>query len=170
MGGAHQIESEITMSSTSRLIWRGAEKKDLFLCIFRANLNQTLVESSAIWWRHFNRLDVKFIYMTRRLADVIIEVLDELGANETHPLHRSVFSPIVEGRWRSLGHNFDSTKDFRKTIDTELQRFGPKSTEWRPKLFRMHGGGYWSVRSAAPRGFEQQWRKEIEELWISIHT
>ncbi|MFZ1952064.1 MAG: hypothetical protein WAU74_18500 [Pseudolabrys sp.] len=108
--------------------------------------------------------------MTRQLANVIIEVLDELGANETHPLHRSVFSPIIEGRWRSLGSNFDSTKDFRKTIDTELQRFGPKSTDWRPKLFRMHGGGYWSVRSDAPRGFEQQWRKEIEELWILIHT
>ena len=108
--------------------------------------------------------------MSKRLADVIMDVLDELGATETHPLHRSVFHLIVEKRWKRLGNKFDSTKDFRQTINAELQRFGPKSKEWRPKLFRMHGGGYWSVRNDASRGIEQQWRKEIAELWISIHT
>jgi len=135
-----------------------------------ANLNQSFVELSAIWWRHFNRVGVKFRYMTRRLADVMIEVLDELGADEAHPLHASVFKPIIERRWSSPGNNRDSAKDFRQTINTELRRFGPRSTEWTPKLFRMHGGGYWSVRNDAPRAFEQQWRKEVEELCISIHT
>jgi len=108
--------------------------------------------------------------MTKRLADVIIEVLDELGATETHPLHGSVFNRIVAKRWKRLGNKFDLKKDFRQTINEELQRFGPKSKEWRPKLFRMHGGGYWSIRNDASRGIEQQWRKEVAELWISIHT
>jgi hypothetical protein len=139
-------------------------------CPLGANLNQSLVELFAIWWRHFNRVGLKFICMTRPLADVIVEVLDELGANEAHPIHRSVLTPIIERRCRSLRNNFDATKDFRKTINAELMRFGPKSIEWSPKLFRMHGSGYWSVRNDAPRGFEQKRRKEIEELWISIHT
>jgi hypothetical protein len=108
--------------------------------------------------------------MSRRLADVILEVLDELGADEAHPLHNSVFNPLIERRWRDLVKNLDSAKDFRQTINAELRRFGPKSTEWRPKLFRMHGGGYWSVRNDAQRGIEQQWHKEVAELWILAHT
>jgi hypothetical protein len=112
----------------------------------------------------------KFLSMTKRLADVIIEVLDELGATEMHPLHGSVFSQIVAKRWKRLGNKFGLKKDFRQTINEELQRFGPKSKEWRPKLFRMHGGGYWSIRNDASRGIEQRWRKEVAELWISIHT
>jgi hypothetical protein len=34
----------------------------------------------------------------------------------------------------------------------------------------MHGGGYWSVRNDAQRGIEQQWHKEVAELWILAHT
>src|SRR5258708_38351618 len=108
--------------------------------------------------------------MTKRLADVIMDVLDELGATETYPLHGSVFRLIVEKRWKRLGNKFDLTKDFRQTINAELQRFGPKSKEWRPKLFRMHGGGDWSVRNDASRGVVQQWRKKAAQPWVSIHT
>lgn len=135
-----------------------------------AKPNQSLVDLTAIWSQQFNHMGGKFLSMTKRLADIIMEVLDELGATEMHPLHGSVFNQIVAKRWKRLGNKFGLKKDFRQTINEELQRFGPKSKEWRPKLFRMHGGGYWSIRNDASRGIEQQWRKEVAELWISIHT
>ena len=99
--------------------------------------------------------------MSKLLVDVITEVLDELGATESHPAHRSRFNPIIESRWKKLGNVLDASKDFGQAISAELQRFTSDSSEWKkakqkqPDLFRMHGDGYWSVRDDAPRGVDR---------------
>jgi hypothetical protein len=53
------------------------------------------------------------------LVDVIMEVLDQLGATEVHPIHRSKFNPIIERRWKELGNVLDPNKDFGQTISAE---------------------------------------------------
>ena len=99
--------------------------------------------------------------MTKRLVDVIMEVLDQLDATEGRPVHRSVFNPIIETRWKQLGHVLDVNEDFGQAISAELQRFCPEASQWKkarakqPKLFMMHRDGYWSVRNDAPRGIAQ---------------
>lgn len=98
--------------------------------------------------------------MTKHLVDVIMEVLDELGATDSHPRHRSDFNPIIERRWKDLGNALDPGEDFGQAISAELQRHSSDSSVWKKSkarrreardLFNMHGEGYWSVRSDAQR-------------------
>jgi hypothetical protein len=98
-----------------------------------------------------------------RLVDVIVEVLDEIGAVDNQPRHRSEFNSIIEIRWKKLGNLLDPNKDFGQAISAEMHRHCSDASAWKknkakrrgaPDLFRMHGGGYWSVRSDAPRGLQ----------------
>lgn len=95
------------------------------------------------------------------LVDVIVEVLDELGATDSHPISRQDFNPIIESRWKKLGNVLDPTKDFGQTISATLHAFCSDCSEWKkskikqPDLFQMHGEGYWSVKTNAPRGTER---------------
>ncbi len=96
-----------------------------------------------------------------QFVDVIMEVLDELGATDAHPRHRSDFNPIVKSRWKKYGHYIDPNKDFGQQVSAELHRFSSDTAKWKrnaaegriaPDLFKMHRGGYWSVRDGAPHG------------------
>jgi hypothetical protein len=98
--------------------------------------------------------------MKQNLVDVILGVLDELGATDSHPRHRSDFNSIVERRWKALGNLLDPSKDFGQAVSAELQRHSSDSSQWQKAkarrreardLFKMHGDGYWSVRSDAQR-------------------
>jgi hypothetical protein len=96
--------------------------------------------------------------MPKLLAELIREVLDELGASDGHPVHRSEFNPIIESRWIRLGNILDPNADFGQAISAELHRFSSDSSTWQKArkkqldLFKMHGDGYWSVRDEAWRG------------------
>jgi hypothetical protein len=81
--------------------------------------------------------------MGKQLVEVIMEVLDELGASDSRPVHRSEFNPIIESRWRNLGNVLDRDADFGQAVSAELQRFCADSSVWT---------GSWSVRDTAPRG------------------
>lgn len=95
-----------------------------------------------------------------QLVDVIVEVLDELGATDSHPVHRQRFNPIIEARWKKLGHVIARGSDFGQEVSAELQRYSSDAATWKKNaakgrtahdLFKMHGGGYWSVRDSAIR-------------------
>jgi len=95
-----------------------------------------------------------------QLVDVITGVLDELGATKSHPVHRSKFNPIIEKRWRELGHAIAPRSDFGQAVSAELHRYSSDAATWKKNvqrgrmavdLFKMHGRGYWSVREGAPR-------------------
>src|SRR4051812_28073631 len=91
------------------------------------------------------------------LVDVLIKVLDELGATDSRPVHRSEFNPIIERRWKALGNLLDPGQDFGQAISAELHRFSSDASTWKKAkrkqsdIFKMHGSGYWSVRNNAPR-------------------
>jgi hypothetical protein len=89
-----------------------------------------------------------------RLVDVIEKVFQELGAVDNHPVHRSVFNPIIERRWHDAGHTI--VGDFGQEVSAELHRHSSDSARWKQlklddketahDLFVMHGEGYWSMR------------------------
>jgi hypothetical protein len=94
------------------------------------------------------------------VGHVIIEVLDELGATERHPVHRGKFNPIIEKRWKNLGHAINPVSDFGQEVSAELHRYCSDAATWKknaakgrpgPDLFMMHGDGYWSVRDGVAR-------------------
>jgi hypothetical protein len=98
--------------------------------------------------------------MKKHLVDVILDVLDELGATDSHPRHRSDFNSIIEHRWKALGNPLDPRKDFGQAVSAELHRHSSDSSAWQKAkarkreardLFKMHGDGFWSVRSNAQR-------------------
>jgi len=88
-----------------------------------------------------------------RLADVLVEVIRELGGGEGKPVHRSRIIPLAEKRWRALGHKIIG--DFGQTVSATIQEYSPDSSKWRKKaregepLFSMHEidgeDGYYSV-------------------------
>jgi hypothetical protein len=92
----------------------------------------------------------------KRLVDVIVEVLHELDATESHPQHRSRFNLIIETRWKKLGHVIASNSDFGQEISAELHRHSSDASKGKQvkgterDLFRMHGSGYWSLRDGTP--------------------
>ena len=69
--------------------------------------------------------------MSKHLVDAIIEVLDELGATDSHPRHRSDFNPIVESRWKALGNVLDPSKDFGQAVSAELHRHSSDASTWK---------------------------------------
>ena len=75
-----------------------------------------------------------------RLADVLVEVLRELGG-DNRPIHRSRVIPLAEKRWRDLGNAIKG--DFGQTVSATIQEYSSDSSEWRKKpsgedLFEMH--------------------------------
>jgi hypothetical protein len=88
-----------------------------------------------------------------RLADVLVEVLRELGG-DNKPIHRSRIIPLAEKRWRDLGHVING--DFGQEISSAIQEYSSNSKKWRKKasgedLFEMHKvrgkDGYYSLRA-----------------------
>lgn len=107
----------------------------------------------------------------KRLVDLILEVFSEIGATEIHPQHRSRFNPIIEARWRKLGHVVAPDSDFGQEVSAELHRNSSDSSRWKQNaakgtkcrdLFRMHRKGYWSLRDNAPRQLKRG--PEVEDL------
>jgi hypothetical protein len=92
------------------------------------------------------------------LVDVIEQVFRQLGADELHPVHRSRFNPIIEARWKALGHTIRG--DFGQEVSAELHRHCSQSAQWKrlgrdenPNAidrFMMHGEGYWSTTPDVP--------------------
>jgi hypothetical protein len=86
-----------------------------------------------------------------RLADLIQIVLFELGG-DSRPVHRSRLIPIVEKRWRELGHEVRG--DFGQVVSATIQEYSSDSAEWKKgtnldakeDLFVMHKEGLYSVR------------------------
>src|SRR4051812_2651547 len=89
-----------------------------------------------------------------RLADVLKEVLKELGGDD-RPVHRSKLIPIAEKRWIALGHTIDG--DFGQLVSATIQEYSSDSAEWkkrpqsdwRDNLFKMEKRGYYSLRKGA---------------------
>jgi hypothetical protein len=96
----------------------------------------------------------------KQLVDLILEVLNEMNATDSHPQHRSRFNPIVEVRWKKLGNTVAPDTDFGQQVSAELHRYSSDASKWNqmarkgtknPDLFKMHRRGYWSIRGNAPR-------------------
>src|SRR3982074_39630 len=99
------------------------------------------------------------VAQSSRLVDVIAQGFQRLGAVKNHPAHRSVFNPMIEQRWKDLGHTI--VRDFGQEVSAELHRHSSDTGRWKQlkldenpnarDLFIMHRGGYWSLRPQTPR-------------------